>query len=102
MKQVLVKGGQVQIEEVPPPALGEGMCLVRVSHSLISSGTESLFSPRSPNGMAPLEKPRGKTQAFFNRRPRNPAAGSADFSRHLGRRTLVRGDDTHGRLKSPF
>lgn len=43
MKQVLVKGGKVQIEEVPPPGLGSGMALVRVSHSLISSGTESGF-----------------------------------------------------------
>jgi predicted dehydrogenase/threonine dehydrogenase-like Zn-dependent dehydrogenase len=43
MKQVLVKGGKVQIEEVPPPGLGAGQALVRVSHSLISSGTESGF-----------------------------------------------------------
>jgi len=43
MKQVLVKGGKVQIEEVPPPGLAPGMALVRVSHSLISSGTESGF-----------------------------------------------------------
>jgi predicted dehydrogenase/threonine dehydrogenase-like Zn-dependent dehydrogenase len=41
MKQVLVKGGRVIVEEVPPPAAAPGMCLVRVSHSLISSGTES-------------------------------------------------------------
>ena len=43
MKQVLVKGGKVSIEEVPPPAIAPGMALVRVSHSLISSGTESGF-----------------------------------------------------------
>lgn len=43
MKQVLVKGGKVQLEEVPPPGIGAGMALVRVSHSLISSGTESGF-----------------------------------------------------------
>lgn len=43
MKQVLVKGGKVHIEEVPPPAIAPGMALVRVSHSLISSGTESGF-----------------------------------------------------------
>jgi predicted dehydrogenase/threonine dehydrogenase-like Zn-dependent dehydrogenase len=43
MKQVLVKGGSVFVEEVPPPSPGPGMALVRVSHSLISSGTESSF-----------------------------------------------------------
>lgn len=43
MKQVLVKGGSVSVEEVPPPSPGPGMALVRVSHSLISSGTESGF-----------------------------------------------------------
>jgi len=43
MKQVLVKGGSVSVEEMPPPAAGAGMALVRVSHSLISSGTESGF-----------------------------------------------------------
>ena len=43
MKQVLVKGGKVAIEEVPPPAAAPGMVLVRVRRSLISSGTESGF-----------------------------------------------------------
>jgi predicted dehydrogenase/NADPH:quinone reductase-like Zn-dependent oxidoreductase len=43
MKQVLVKGGTVSVEETPPPSAGAGMALVRVSHSLISSGTESGF-----------------------------------------------------------
>lgn len=43
MKQVLVKGGTVSVEETPPPSPGPGMALVRVSHSLISSGTESAF-----------------------------------------------------------
>lgn len=43
MKQVLVKGGKVQIEEVPAPAPGPGQAVVRVRYSLISSGTESGF-----------------------------------------------------------
>ncbi len=43
MKQVLVKGGKVHLETVPPPAMGPGMALVRVQYSLISSGTESSF-----------------------------------------------------------
>ncbi len=33
---------------------------------------------------------------------RHRSAGSADFSRHLGRRTSVRRGGTHGRLKSPL
>ncbi|MCC6143483.1 MAG: bi-domain-containing oxidoreductase [Candidatus Hydrogenedentes bacterium] len=41
MKQVLLRGGKVQVEDVPAPACAPGMALVRVSHSLISSGTES-------------------------------------------------------------
>ncbi len=43
MKQVLVKGGDVSIEEVPPPSIAAGQVLVRVRRSLISSGTESGF-----------------------------------------------------------
>ncbi len=43
MKQVLVKGGKVEVVEVPPPGLSPGMALVAVTHSLISSGTESGF-----------------------------------------------------------
>ena len=43
MKQVLVKGGSVTIEEVPAPMPEPGMALVRVAASLISSGTESGF-----------------------------------------------------------
>jgi len=43
MRQVLVKGGKVTVADCPPPALAPGTCLVRVSHSVISSGTESSF-----------------------------------------------------------
>jgi predicted dehydrogenase/threonine dehydrogenase-like Zn-dependent dehydrogenase len=43
LKQVLVKGGNVQIEDVPAPSLIENGALVQVRYSLISSGTESGF-----------------------------------------------------------
>ncbi len=43
MIQVLIKGGKVHLETVPPPAMGAHMALVRVRYSLISSGTESAF-----------------------------------------------------------
>ena len=40
MKQILVKGGEVVVEEVPKPQVGRKNILVRVSHSCISPGTE--------------------------------------------------------------
>ena len=41
MKQVLLDNkGQVQVVEVPAPALEPGYVLVRTAYSLISSGTE--------------------------------------------------------------
>ena len=40
MKQVLVKGGGVIVEEVPAPAVEGGSILVRVHHSCVSVGTE--------------------------------------------------------------
>ncbi|NLO34537.1 MAG: oxidoreductase, partial [Candidatus Hydrogenedentes bacterium] len=43
MKQVLIKGGSVKVEEVPMPSVEPGMAVVRVAASLISSGTESSF-----------------------------------------------------------
>lgn len=58
MKQVLVKGGKVHLEEVPPPALGPGMALVRVRYSLISSGTESGFVSSGGTAAYALKKAR--------------------------------------------
>ncbi|GAB4276430.1 MAG: bi-domain-containing oxidoreductase [Coriobacteriia bacterium] len=46
MKQVLVRSGEVVVEEVPAPVAGPGMVLVSVSHSAVSVGTE-LSSVRS-------------------------------------------------------
>ncbi|MCL6590050.1 MAG: bi-domain-containing oxidoreductase [Firmicutes bacterium] len=40
MKQVLIKNGQVLVEDVPAPLVEKGTLLVRVDHSCISSGTE--------------------------------------------------------------
>jgi predicted dehydrogenase/threonine dehydrogenase-like Zn-dependent dehydrogenase len=40
MKQVLIKQGEVVVEEVPPPQVEEGHILVRVNYSCISIGTE--------------------------------------------------------------
>lgn len=56
MKQVLVKGGKVHLETVPPPAMGAGMALVRVHYSLISSGTESSFVSSGSTAAYALKK----------------------------------------------
>ena len=60
MKQVLVKGGNVQIEDVPPPCVAPGYALVRVSYSVISSGTESGFVSE------------GGTASFVMKKARDP------------------------------
>ena len=43
MKQVLVRGGKVEVHELPVPTASAGSALVRVHCSMISSGTESSF-----------------------------------------------------------
>ncbi|HOT51320.1 MAG TPA: oxidoreductase, partial [Candidatus Hydrogenedentes bacterium] len=43
MKQVLVRGGKVEVHELPVPTAPAGSALVRVHCSMISSGTESSF-----------------------------------------------------------
>ncbi|MBU0982683.1 MAG: zinc-binding dehydrogenase, partial [candidate division Zixibacteria bacterium] len=40
MKQVLVRGGNIVIEQVPAPIARESAVVVRTSYSIISSGTE--------------------------------------------------------------
>ena len=58
MKQVLVKGGKVYLETVPPPALAPGMLLVETRYSLISSGTESGFVASGGTAAYALKKAR--------------------------------------------
>ena len=41
MLQVAISGGQIEVVDVPGPALRPGGVLVRTSHSVISVGTES-------------------------------------------------------------
>jgi len=40
MKQVLVRGGDVVVEEIPVPSIGPGSILVQVAYSCVSVGTE--------------------------------------------------------------
>lgn len=52
MKQVIIRGRDVAIEEVPAPVTGPGQVLVRVAFSCISPGTElALMATGSPVGM---------------------------------------------------
>ncbi|MBI5529681.1 MAG: bi-domain-containing oxidoreductase [Deltaproteobacteria bacterium] len=59
MKQVLVKGGRVVVEEVPAPVLEPGRVLVRVANSAISVGTEmaGVRASGKPLFRRVLEKP---------------------------------------------
>lgn len=52
MKQVLVKRGRVQIEDVPAPLLNDNHILVEVAYSLISTGTEVTGVKRSGESLA--------------------------------------------------
>ena len=58
MKQVLVRGGKVQISDVSVPVASAGQALVRVSRSLISSGTESGFVSEGGTASFVLKKAR--------------------------------------------
>lgn len=40
MKQVLIKKGKINVEDVPAPLVGPGKVLIEVAYSLISTGTE--------------------------------------------------------------
>ena len=47
MKQVLVRSGEIVVEEVPAPTVGPKEILVRVGYSCVSAGTELAgFAPR--------------------------------------------------------
>ena len=54
MKQVLMRGGRVIVEDMPLPRCGAGQVLVRSAYSLISSGTETMTLDDSapPTGAA--------------------------------------------------
>jgi predicted dehydrogenase/threonine dehydrogenase-like Zn-dependent dehydrogenase len=41
MKQVLIRGGRIAVQEMPVPRCGKGEVLVRTAFSLISAGTET-------------------------------------------------------------
>lgn len=62
MLQVVVSGGEIQVVDVPAPALGPGTVLVRTSHSLVSAGTESAAVGKG-----------GRRESLLLRAIRNPA-----------------------------
>lgn len=79
MIQIVNAGGQIQVVEVPPPALRPGGVLVRTSHSLISVGTESVGVGKG-----------GNQQNLLLRAVRNP---------HLVRKVIRHASD-HGIRKT--
>ena len=52
MKQVLVRRGNIQIDDVPAPLLADNHILVEVAYSLISTGTEVTAVKRSGESLA--------------------------------------------------
>lgn len=60
MKQVLIKNGEVIVDEVPTPQVQDGCVLVRVKYSLISSGTE--LSGLSSSGESILTKAKKQSE----------------------------------------
>ena len=78
MKQVILKGGQACVEEVPAPVVRPGQVLVEVAYSLISAGTERAAIERS--GMNLVQ--RALTQ-------RDRVQQVLDYARDRGVRTAV-------------
>jgi predicted dehydrogenase/threonine dehydrogenase-like Zn-dependent dehydrogenase len=66
MKQVLIKGGQVVVEDVPAPGVTPAMVLVRTEQSCISVGTElsGLKSSEVPLWKRALKNPEKVLKAF--------------------------------------
>ena len=66
MKQVLLRGGGVTVEDVPAPGVGEKNILVRVSYSCISVGTESasMAAAAIPLYKRALKQPANVRRAF--------------------------------------
>ena len=63
MKQVLLQGGRVVVEEVPAPRADNGQILVQVAWSCLSPGTElAMAAATSVAGV--IERVRGKPMAF--------------------------------------
>lgn len=54
MKQVLLKKGQVTVEEVPAPVIKDNNVLVQVTYSCISTGTE--ISGLTSSGQSLLQR----------------------------------------------
>ena len=66
MKQVLVRKGQVRVEDVPSPVVKQGTVLISVIFSCISAGTElrDIRSGSQPLWKKALEKPAGARKAI--------------------------------------
>lgn len=77
MKQLLIKKGQVFVENIPAPSVQAGSLLVRVEYSLISTGTETTIIKSS-----------GESLASKAKNPSLLKAGKEALKRHGVRKTL--------------
>lgn len=68
MQQLLIQNGKIFIEEIPAPSIKAGHILVKVSHSLISTGTEITSISRSGKSLLQkaIEQPKKAKQVFNN------------------------------------
>ena len=66
MKQVLIKQGQVAVEDIPAPRVEPGAILVRVKYDSISAGTElsGLKSASQPLWQRALKNPKAVKSAM--------------------------------------
>ena len=70
MRQILIKQGKIEIEEIPVPQVGPGMVLVNTRYSCISRGTEmsGLETSGTPIWKRALRQPeKAKTFPLFGK-----------------------------------
>ena len=68
MKQLFIQKGKIIIEDTPLPQCDDNCLLVRVTHSVISVGTEktSLTKSKKDNIIAQFTKKPGKAHKIIN------------------------------------
>ena len=82
MKQVLIRKGEVMVEEIPAPLGSEDSVLVEVKYSLISVGTE--ISGLAASGGSLLQKALKQPEKAVDGLSGKPATCSTYFSQILG------------------
>jgi predicted dehydrogenase/threonine dehydrogenase-like Zn-dependent dehydrogenase len=86
MKQVIIKKGKVFVEEIPPPVVERGSILVKVSHSLISTGTElaGVTSAAKPLWQRALSEPENVRKVLRTARTQSLGKAMSKVKSSLG------------------